>query len=72
VELFSVLFADFWRKVNSSLLVGFNGHVSRFCGLSDILRAVNGAASLTAGRRKRWELMFAHRRVQGVPRPRYS
>jgi hypothetical protein len=38
----------------------------------DILRAVNGAASLAAGRRQRWELPFAHRRVLGVPRPRYS
>jgi len=53
-----------------------NGYpVSRLvldCYRGDILRAVNGAASLTAGGRKRWEFTFAHRRVRGVPRPRYS
>lgn len=37
-----------------------------------VIRAVNGAVSLSRRRRKRWELTFAHRRVQGVPRPFYS
>jgi hypothetical protein len=57
-----------------SVVVGNTGTktMENITARRDILRAVNGAASLTAGQRKRWELTFAHRRVQGVPRTRYS